>query len=92
MVLPRGALVNTLNKNVVQLLSHGDLSMLQLRQGVNHHGVLEVLFNHALKKLKVICGELRNALIERSCDLWVRSSSSRDDILDVLFALLHVDA
>ena len=58
MMMPGRALVNTLDKDVVQLLSHGDLSMLQLSQSVNHHGVLEVILDHTLKKLKVIGREL----------------------------------
>ena len=57
-MMPGRAFVNTLDKDVVQLLSHCDLSMLQLSQGVNHHGVLEVVLDHALKKLKVIVREL----------------------------------
>jgi hypothetical protein len=58
MMIPERALVNTLDQVVVQLLSHGDLSVLQLSQGVNHHGVLEVVLDHSFKKLKVISREL----------------------------------
>jgi len=86
------ALVNTLNKDVVQLLSHRDLSMLQLGQCVNHHGIVEVVPDCALKDLKVISRELRDALVECFCDLRVRSSALLNYILDVLLALRHIEA
>lgn len=91
-MLPGGALVNTLHKDVVQLLSHGDLSMLQLGQGVNHHGVLEVLLHHALKHMKIIGRELGDTLIESPRDLRISGCAPRYHILNVLLALLHVEA
>jgi len=91
MVLPRGALVNTLHKDVVKLLSHSDLSMLQLCKGVNHHGVVEILLYGTFKESKVIGRELRNTVIKCLCYLRVRSNFFLEYILDILLALLHVD-
>lgn len=50
MMLLAGALVDTLHENVVELLGHGDLCMLQFGQGIDHNRIMEVLLNHSLKK------------------------------------------
>ena len=42
----RGALVHRLNKDVVQLLIYGDLSVLKLGKGVDHYCIMEVILHH----------------------------------------------
>ena len=53
-----GSLVDTLHKDVIQFLSHNDLRMLKLRQGIHHDSIMEVLLDHSLQEIQVIVREL----------------------------------
>ena len=53
MILLR-ALVDALHKDVVQLLCHRDLRVLQLGKRVHHYSIVVVLAYHSLQKGEVV--------------------------------------
>lgn len=66
--------------------------MLQLRERVDHHRVVEVLLDHALEEREVVGRELRDALVEGARDLWVGRHPALEHVTDVGLALAHVEA
>ena len=84
------ALVNALHKDVVQLLCHRDLRVLQLGKRVHHHSIVEVLADHSLQKGEVIRRKLTDALVQCLSNLSVWSGFSLNNLLDIGLALCHV--
>jgi len=89
MILLR-ALVDALHKDVVQLLCHRDLRVLQLGKRVHHYSIVVVLAYHSLQKGEVIRRELTDALVQSDCNLLVGSDLTINNLLDVVLALCHV--
>ena len=89
MILLR-ALVDALHKDVVQLLCHRDLRVLQLGKRVHHNSIVVVLAYHSLQKGEVIRRELTDALVQSDCNLLVGSDLTINNLLDVVLALCHV--
>lgn len=87
-----GALVHALDKDIVELLCHLNLSMLELCQGIDHDCVLEVLPNHMLQNQNIISRELTDALVEGTRHLRIGLSLSIDDLLNIILAFTHVQA
>ena len=88
----RATLVNTLHKDIVQFLCHCDLSVLQLSKSVDHDGIMEVLLNHGLKELQIVSAELADALVQGVSHFWISLTLTSDNRVNVLLALLHVQA
>jgi len=63
MVILLWALVDALHEDIVQLLCHSDLSMLQLSQCVHHYSIMIVLTYHAFQQGKIIGRKLTDTLI-----------------------------
>ena len=84
------ALVNALHEDIVQLLSHRDLRVLQLGKRIHHHCIVEVFLDHALQKSEVVSRELTDALVKGVGNLLVWSHLTIYYLLDVAFTLCHV--
>lgn len=86
------ALVNALHEDIVQLLGHCDLGMLQLGKRVHHHCIVIVFSNHTLQKGQVISRELTDALVQSVSNLSIGSGFTLNNLLDICLALSHIDA
>jgi len=86
------SLIHALHENIVQLLCHRDLCMLKLGKGVDHHGVVEVLLDHALKNLEVISRKLTDALVQCVSNALVGLLLSIEHLLYIVLTFGHVYA
>lgn len=89
-VLVANVLVQTLDKEVVDLLSESNLGHLQLSQIRDEHRVLEVREYHSLKSLHIFCSELGQAVIDAASHLIVLGLLSLYNSLDVLLTFGEV--
>lgn len=57
-------LINTLYKDIIKLFGHGDMSVLQFSQGIDHLSILEVFMDHGFENADIIRRELTNTRVE----------------------------
>lgn len=79
-----------MREQVVYLLSQANLRHLQLGKVIGHNCIFVVGKNHLLEEKHVLGGELAEAFINLSANIWVILCLSINNILDILLAFVKV--